>query len=377
LAGSVVQDFSDLLSTVLGNAELALSTLPADSPARQDLERVVAAGERAGDLTRQLQSFAGRGSFLLEQVNLSELIARSERRLRGAVPQRCALRFDLAAALSAVQADPRQLLQVVLNLLTNAAEAIGARPGSIDLRTLAVHCDRDLLSKAAVGTEQPEGAYVALEVRDDGRGMAQHVLEQIFDPFFTTKSSGRGLGLPAVQGIVRAHHGVVMVETEPCHGSRFRVLLPAISRPATEVRGPSVASSATPCRVLVADDEELVCRTTQAILERAGYTVVVAPDGQKALEALRARGSEFALVLLALRKPGFGTREVLAKLRRLYPELPVLLSSGLPEADPARADLQTSFVAKPFTRAELLEAVQRAAGSPSSESSLTNPKGVV
>lgn len=218
LAGGVAHDFNNLLVGIMGNASLALEEMEPDAPGRDLIEGALKASQRAADLVRQLLAYSGKGRFTLGQVDLSRLVANTAERIRSSIPGTVALRLELAQDLPPVEADRAQMQQLVLNLAINAAEAIGDRPGTLTLRTAA---------------EEASLAQVRLEVEDNGCGMDAATREKIFDPFFTTKLPGRGLGLAAVHGMVRAYSGTIEVETAPGRGSKFTVRLPAAARAAS------------------------------------------------------------------------------------------------------------------------------------------------
>lgn len=230
LAGGIAHDFNNLLTGVLGNATLALADLPRDSDAARMLESVIAAAERAAHLTAQLLAYAGKGTFVEHDLDLSEMVRRSAEVIRPSVERKIELRLELNGQLPALRADPARMQQVIANLVRNAVEAIDGNPrGTVTVATERVRFEaRETLPAACVG-ELAAGDYVALRVQDNGIGMDEGVLRKIFDPFFTTKFVGRGLGLAAVSGIVRSHRGAVLVSSEPGKGSVFCVLLPVAS----------------------------------------------------------------------------------------------------------------------------------------------------
>ena len=226
LAGGIAHDFNNLLTSILGHAELGLADLDETSPVRAHIERIRDAGRHATDLTRQLLAYAGRTHVRVEPVNLSRLVESMADLLKVSISKKAALSCEPAADLPAIDADAAQITQVVLNLITNASEALGEEGGRITLRTGAVELDRGELARTYASENLPEGPYVYLDVEDTGVGMDEETKSKIFDPFFTTKFPGRGVGLAAVRGIIRVHGGAIQVRSRPGHGTTFRVLLP-------------------------------------------------------------------------------------------------------------------------------------------------------
>jgi len=370
LAGGIAHDFNNLLTGVLGNASLILEDISEAAPERRCLEAIVHAAERAAQLTHQILAYAGRGRFVIQPVDMSRFIPETTALIQASIPKSVELRLELATDLPAVQADLAQLQQLVMNLVVNGAEAVGPGGGRVTVRTRteSIGADHPLATRA----DQPllPGRYVLLEVLDTGCGMDEATLARIFDPFFTTKFTGRGLGLSAVQGIVRGHHGAIEVVTEPKQGSAFRVLLPASdgaalarSGQADSERGPSAPHRGAGA-VLVVDDEEVVRTTVQSTLDRLGYRTFVARDGNEAVRILQTESRDIRLVLLDMTMPGISGEETLQRLRTVCPAVPILLSSGFSENEALRrfgsCDL-AGFLQKPYTAQALAQKVARAA----------------
>jgi signal transduction histidine kinase len=232
LAGGIAHDFNNLLMGVLGNASLALEDLPPSSPVIEYLQEIETAARRASELSQQMLDYSGRGRFVVERVDLDAVIDDMSEMLLSSVRPDAALRFHLARDLPPIEADVSQMRQVILNLVTNASEALCDGGGVIDVSTSTMRCDAALLQQAYPPERLPEGNYVVIEVADDGTGMDAETRERVFDPFFTTKFQGRGLGLAATLGIVRGHGGAIRVESEPSRGTTFQVLLPLPHGPA-------------------------------------------------------------------------------------------------------------------------------------------------
>jgi PAS domain S-box-containing protein len=356
LAGGIAHDFNNLLTGVLGNATLLLEEEYFAKSARAMLQDIVSSAERAAHLTRQMLAYAGKGSFLFEHLDLSEEIRRTERLLRAAVPKKVQLRLALADDLPLVEADVAQVDQVVMNLVINAAEAIGAeRPGWVTVTTRAETVD-STISGSFLPEPPPPGPYAVLEVHDDGSGMTPDVAAKIFDPFFTTKFTGRGLGLSAVLGIVKSHRGAMLFESSAGKGSTFRVFFPAVAgqRAVAGRAGPARAVCPT---ILVIDDEEVVRRTVRHAFESHGYSVVEASNGEEGLKFFQANSAKYQLILLDLTMPVMGGEEALRYIRAIRPDVPIILSSGYDErvATSRFSGLRLSgFIQKPYTTSALI-----------------------
>ncbi len=370
LAGGIAHDFNNLLTGILGFASLAQMQVPTESPAQEGLQHVVHAAQRAAELVRQMLAYAGKGRSAVAPVDLSRLANEMLDLLQASLSKKAELRLDLPTGLPVIEADAAQVRQVFMNLLTNAAEALGDHEGAITVRTGAIEADQTYLAKTSLQDNPPEGTYVFVEVADTGCGMTEDTALRIFEPFFTTKFTGRGLGLASVLGIVRAHHGAIVLQSQPAHGTTFRVLFPATQRtsvPIMPARFPSIPLSAghrqETATVLVADDEEPVRAVAQAVLARSGFTVLTASDGWEALEVFRAHRDTIDAVLLDLTMPRLGGEEVLRDIRRERADLPVILSSGYDEQDAlARftgAGL-AGFIQKPYGPDDLLAKVRQA-----------------
>jgi CheY-like chemotaxis protein len=276
------------------------------------------------------------------------------------------LKLNLAPGLPPIAADPAQIQQVVMNLVINAAESIGDnQAGEVSIRI----CLREMSATDAAEGEPAPGTYVEIEVRDTGSGMDETTQARIFDPFFTTKFMGRGLGLAAVQGIIKGHRGVIRVQSTPGRGTTFLILLPAavqqtgISGPvATEVRSIPPDSVA-----LVIDDEEIVRALADTALSNAGMKVFAAVNGRTGIEIFREQHARISLVILDLLMPTMGGEEALDALRKIDPDVPVVLSSGYNqrEASIKFSDPKSAiFLQKPYTADQLVEAVAAALHRP-------------
>jgi len=361
LAGGVAHDFNNLLVGILGNASLLVSDLPATSPMRDALQQIESAAMCAADLTKQLLAYSGKGKFVLERVVLSELVAGMGSLLASVVGSNVVLKMNVQESLPPVVADPSELRQVVMNLVTNASEAIGDQLGRVVVSTELVHADRALLASTYLDDGLPEGAYVSLVVEDTGTGMDKAVCDRIFEPFYSTKFPGRGLGLPAVLGIVRSHRGAAKVESQPGHATKVRVLLPVANLAGESDTQEMAVRPGASAEVLIVDDDATVRAVAKQILERSGYTVFTASDGQQAVQLFRERARPPAVVLLDLMMPNMSGAETFRQLRAISPGVGIIMSSGFAESDASLRTLlqdRSLFLQKPYRPAELVARVR-------------------
>ena len=361
LAGGIAHDFNNILMAVLGHAELALEEISPMSAARGNLTEITTAARRAADLCRQMLAYAGKASFALERVELRELVEEMAHLLKTAISKKAILNLNLERGLPPIQADPSQIRQIVMNLIINASEAIGDRSGVITVSVGATRCDEEYLRKTELREALTPGLYVHLEVTDTGGGMNAETRSRIFEPFFSTKFTGRGLGLAAVLGIVRAHRGALKVYSEPGKGTTFKVLFPALEDAGTEARTNDSSARADwrgKGTILLVDDEESLIALGSRMLEHLGFTVLTAADGLQAVDLYRERGKEIDFVLMDLTMPHMDGAEAFGELRRLNPEVRVVLASGY-----SREDVTSRFAGKqlngvlqkPYTLAKLRE----------------------
>jgi len=367
LAGGVAHDFNNLLVGILGNASLAQERLPAESPLQPLLERVVNAGRRATDLTKRMLAYAGRATCDVQIMDLNNLVQEMAEFAVAAVPKNVDLHINTAAGLPLVRADSGQIQQVIMNLLINAAEAIGEQGGKVSVATWAEELSAERVASEFADQQPVPGLYVCLEVSDTGCGMSKETLSRIFDPFFSTKFAGRGLGLSAILGIVRAHRGAITVRSEPGVGTVFRVLLPAIAakaeRAIAERRRAGLPRGST---VLVIDDEEEIRDVVDAVLSSRGLRVLTAEDGQRGLEVFQAHADEIDAVLLDMNMPGMHGEAVFRGLLAIRPDVKVIVSTGYSEQEAALhfADAPLAgFVHKPYTASALVDKIGLAIGA--------------
>ncbi len=372
LAGGIAHDFNNLLTAILGNAELAARQLPPDSAVRESIDEIQKASNRAADLTNQMLAYSGKGRFLVQLTSVNDLVQEITQLLSVSISKKVSLKYEFAENLPAVEADATQLRQVVMNLITNASEAIGDEVGEIVVSTGLMKADRSYFAKTYMREELPEGQYVYLEVSDTGCGMDKQTKAAIFDPFFTTKFTGRGLGLASVLGIVRSHNGTISVQSAPGEGTKFRVLLPPSSLAAVEARSvesPAVEQAVTNEQaesnaggsVLVVEDEAGIRNLAKAALESSGFTVFEAEDGREAIEIMARHAGDISAVMLDLTMPHMSGEETFTEIRKLDPQVPIILCSGYSEQDVSSRFAgrdSAGFVQKPYRLGELVSKLQ-------------------
>jgi len=367
LARGIAHNFNNLLMVIIGNADLALLNLPADMAAYKSIDQVAVAACRAAELTGQMLTYAGKGQYLSEPIDLNTAVVELAELLRSTIARNVELEYRLAPQLPPIVADAAQIRQVIMNLIINAGEAIDAQRGAVAIATGTRGLAQAELVCMLPGQDLPAGQYVYLSVTDTGPGMDAVTLAKIFDPFFSTKFLGRGLGLAAVLGIMRSHAGALDVWSQPGHGARFTVFFPAQvewqNSPAVEDVAPSLP--ALDGTVLVIDDEEDVRVVTGRMLERAGCTVLSAADIATGIALLRAHIDSVACVLLDLIMPDTHVQAALSALLQLKPGLPIILMSGYAVQDAMSrlaGEEVAAFLQKPFSTRDLRQKVQEALG---------------
>ena len=361
LAGGIAHDFNNLLTAIMGNLNLAQMNLPDAAPAQPYLDAVERTVLKASDLTKQMLAYSGKGRFVVKAQDLNVIVKEMLHLLQVSISKKADLRIELQEDLPAILAEAAQVQQVVMNLVTNASDSLGARQGVIRVATTL-----ELLEPAVIRRQFPNqdllpGEYVVLEVADTGCGIPEDVLGRIFDPFFTTKTAGRGLGLSALLGILRGHRAGIRIHSEPGKGSTFDVFFPASKDSAApdQSSGPGQHGSMSGT-VLLVDDEEMILDSTGRALESMGLRVVTARDGVQGMERFLELGPELSLVVMDLSMPRMDGATAFMAMHKARPEIPVLLSSGYDPQEPGE-DLMgkglAGFIQKPYRVKDLGAAV--------------------
>lgn len=371
LAGGVAHDFNNLLVALLGQTSMARHKLEANHPARLHVEKAVQAAKQAAEITKQLLAFSGRGHFQKVILDVNELIEQNLALFQVGIPKRISLRSDLSEDLPPIEADTGQVQQVIMNLILNAAEAIGDRPGTIRVLTGTQELTtKDLQYHQLTATPLTPGNYVTIEVSDDGPGIEPHVLDKVFDPFFTTKTTGHGLGLAAVLGIMRGHKGGLIVYSEMEKGTTFKLFLPAASGEVTSLLIPPLEKPASPLpskTIMIIDDDNSVRQTVREILEISEYQVIEAADGYTAIELFESAPEAIDLIILDMTMPGLSGEETYQQIRQIKGNARIILSSGYNHIEATRRIKGRPYVAflqKPYTFNQLLETIDKHLQSP-------------
>jgi PAS domain S-box-containing protein len=361
LAGGIAHDFNNILMAIMGNADLALMRINPESPVVDNLQRIEQAAARAADLAKQMLAYSGKGKFVVEHIDVSRLVEEMHNMMEVSISKRAVFRFNLTRPLPSVEADATQLRQIIMNLVINASEAIGEKSGVIAISTGCMTCDKNYLKSVWLNENLTDGLYVYLDISDTGCGMEAATLTKLFDPFFTTKFTGRGLGMAAVLGIVRGHKGAIRVYSEPGKGSSFKILLPAVDRPAEIFNGAAhVDSWKGEGTVLLVDDEETVRAIGSEMLRELGFQVVTADDGRDALEIFKSR-DDISFVILDYTMPHLNGEECFRELRTLKPDVKVIMSSGFNQQEITEKFVGkglAGFIQKPYRMTVLKEALK-------------------
>jgi PAS domain S-box-containing protein len=362
LAGGIAHDFNNLLLAISGNCRLAATELAHDHPARQNLEEIERAGARATSLVHRILAFSRQSEPHREIIQLEPAVEEALRLMRATVPAMIAIESQFAADVPAVDADSTQIHQIVMNLITNSAHAIGNGAGKVTVALDAVTVTRE---DASLPADLRPGRYACLRISDTGSGIDSTTLQRIFDPFFTTKpvGQGTGLGLSVVHGIVRSHQGLITVESELGRGSSFRLYFPAAAHAAQDADGRlQEAAQGRGQRVLYVDDEDSLVYLATRVLQRLGYEVSGFTDPGKALQEFQAHPSNFDVVVTDMSMPGMSGFNLARALLAVRPDVPVLMTSGYVRAQ----DRETAhklgvrdLILKPNTVEELGYALEK------------------
>ena len=353
MAGGIAHDFNNILMAIMGQADLALLTMPPGTETREDLESIIESARKAASLCEQMLIYAGRGGVEKQSISISDMIEEIYDMLKVSIPRKEALRLNLTHNLPPVLADRTQITQVLINLIQNASEAQELDSGCITISSGIVECSEEPACDDCVINRKVPGTYVYFAVSDDGPGISKDNLARIFEPFFSTKFTGRGLGLPTALGIVKEHRGTICAQSTPEKGTTFRVLLPAIEP--TETKPSPVTPPADRNKtgtVLLVDDEDSIRKITGKMLQKFGLTVLTAPDGPEAIDLYQEQQETIDVVILDLTMPRMNGDKVLEKLRAINPEVQAIIASGYNDENISAivdGNDHTAYLQKPYT----------------------------
>ena len=368
LAGGLAHDFNNLLGAVLGNAELAMEIIPESSETHHMLHDIVTASNRAVELCSQMLTYSGRGFISPQRFDCSTLIRDLNSLLPVTLPKKAHLDYLLDSEALFIEADRGQLRQMIMNLITNAAESLEGGPGTITVQADLCSVSSEELVKLQASMPHARRKNVRIRITDTGCGMSDEVKSRIFDPFFTTKFIGRGLGLAAAQGIVSRHRGTIDLKSELGEGTTFTVLLPFAEPPIEPQHSRGSGFRERLARVLIVDDELTLRRALSRTLERAGFEVLQAVSGRDAIEIFRAEGSTIDCVLLDFSMPGLDGEETFQELKRIQPDVRVVLNSGCGVLEMMRRFKGVGFAGmlqKPSPRDVLVDTIHNITDGPS------------
>ncbi|MBF0543573.1 MAG: PAS domain S-box protein [Candidatus Riflebacteria bacterium] len=363
LAGGIAHDFNNLLTAIMGNIDLGILNLPPENESKKSLEAAKKASQQAANLCRQMLAYSGKSHFVVKPLNLNEEIFEMIKILEISIPKNITLKCDLSHDLPLIEADEVQIRQVIMNLVINASEAITTNIGIISISTKTELCQKQFFQDIWYNFTHPDGMYVCLEISDTGCGMSKETIEKIFDPFYTTKFTGRGLGLPAVLGIVHGHKGAIKIESKLGKGTTFQVYFP----PSTEIPQPSERSIPNHSNwqgqgtILFVDDEAVLRELGEKLLRRAGFKVITAADGKEAIFKFSESMGEIVCVILDLIMPNVDGEEAFKKLRNLKPDIRVLISTGFCEQEVIKrfeGEGLVDFLQKPYQYSNIVEKLE-------------------
>ncbi len=371
LSGGIAHDLNNILMGVLGNANLALDTLSPESAARSSIQAIESSARLAADLASQMLAYSGKGQFVLKSINLNDFVTEMTHLLEASISKKATLHFDFSENLPLISGDATQVRQIIMNLITNASEALEEADGVVTVSTGAIHCDRAYLEGAnevlRAGLEEPlePGRYTYIEVSDSGCGMSEKTIAKIFDPFYTTKFTGRGLGLSAVVGILRGHKAGIEVYSEPGKGTTFKLLFPSLSKdtqlPSGNLNDTEVRTGLGTGTILLVDDDEMVCDVGRQMLTKLGFDVITALSGSEAIEIFSKSADSIQCVLLDMTMPHLDGEQTFEALQKIKQDAHVILCSGYHAIDLSERFAGkglAGFIHKPYTLNQLREGLQ-------------------
>jgi len=361
MAGGIAHDFNNILTSIVGNAELALLRMKPESPGISNIHKIEQAATQAADLAKQMLAYSGKGKFVVEHLDINCLLEEMLHLLDVSISKMAKLRLNFTPNLPSVEADATQIRQIIMNLVINASEAIGDNSGVISITTGCRDCDKSYLKNFWLDDNITEGAYVYIEIADTGCGMSRDTLAKVFDPFFTTKFTGRGLGMAAVQGIVKSHRGAIKINSETGKGTTFMILLPASNTPIEIIHNNHTDDWRAEGKVLLVDDEETIRDVAEDMLREFGFTPITANDGRDAIDKFNMN-PDIVFVILDLTMPHMDGEQCFRELKQINPNVKVIISSGFTEHEVTQKFAGSGlagFIQKPYKLSVLKEAIQK------------------
>jgi CheY-like chemotaxis protein len=363
LAGGIAHDFNNILTSIIGNADLAQLRLSPESPVLENIKLIEKSALRAADLAKQMLAYSGKGKFVIKDIDMNQLLEEMMYMLEVSISKKAVMKFNPTRPLPTVEGDATQIQQVVMNLVINASEAIGDKSGVIAITTGSMMCERNYLKEAWFDDQISDGLYVYLEITDTGCGMDKETINKMFEPFFTTKFTGRGLGMSAVLGIIHGHKGTIRVYSEPGNGTMFKILLPASSKPSGLFGNDchyddGWKGSGT---VLLVDDEATVRCIGSEMLKELGFNVITANDGQEAILEF-TNNPDIRFVILDLTMPHIDGEQCFHELRQIKPDIKVIMSSGYSEQEVTQRFIDkglAGFIQKPYRISALEDVIRK------------------
>ncbi|MFH1102811.1 MAG: PAS domain S-box protein [Pseudomonadota bacterium] len=361
LAGGIAHDFNNILAIILGNTELAIENVPEWNPAKHNLEEARSACLRARDVVQQLLSFSRKSRIKMKAIKIAPIIKSSLRFLRASIPSSIEIRENIDENADAILGDPTQINQILINLCTNARDAMHEEGGILEIGVENLKIDNQ---DASPYQQQSAGQYVKLSVRDTGKGISPQDINRIFDPYFTTKAVGKGtgMGLAVVHGIVKTHQGVIVVNSNPGKGTTFNILFPATEATPILEAEPNVEIRKGNEKILFVDDEDLVVEVNHQVLEKLGYQVKSTKDPIEALEIFRSDPDQFDLVISDTTMPKMSGDRLAQELMKIRPNLPFILCTGYSERISEEKALELgikAYIMKPFEIPKLAKTVRK------------------
>lgn len=365
LAGGIAHDFNNLLTGILGNSDILLHELPEKPGIQKRILEIKKAAKMASELTSQMLAYSGRGSFIIEQINLNALITDMASLLEASISKKVKLQFNLLEHIPLIKGDATQIRQIIINLILNGSDAIDNN-GIIIIKTSEVRLIQSDIESLTMKYHLTSGNYVSLEVIDSGCGIENDKLEQIFDPFYTTKFTGRGLGLAAVSGIIRSHNAGLLVNSKIGKGTWFKIYFPVsdeVQEADSKIPKKHPSFTNRNLTVLIADDEKYIRDLTKKMLSMSGYRVYLAKNGKELIKIFKDRKDEISCILLDLTMPEIDGNEALTEIRNIDRDIPIIITSGYSENDIITqfTDRKISgFLQKPFNLEDLITAIEEA-----------------